>query len=163
MKRTHTISEDESLDLYLREISRYRPVPSAEEARLAGRIRRGSKRHLEALVKANLRFVVSVARTYQNQGVKLSDLIICCADNDSARLAAGLLASLYLRPLLDIGSGIVREGGGLRMGGDIRLVLPGEGRCLWCFGGVAAPHEALRGLQGNRIQLTCRFNVIPSI
>jgi RNA polymerase primary sigma factor len=69
------LSDEESLDLYLREISRYKPVKAEEEARLAAAIKTGDKISLEKLVKANLRFVVSVARNYQNQGLALGDLI----------------------------------------------------------------------------------------
>ena len=61
--------------LYLREISKTHALSAEEEARLAVRIREGDRKALEALVRANLRFVVSVSRTYQNQGLPLSDLI----------------------------------------------------------------------------------------
>jgi Dinucleotide-utilizing enzymes involved in molybdopterin and thiamine biosynthesis family 2 len=70
---------------------------------------------------------------------KQADVLICCVDHDSARLATAILAMHYCRPLLDIGSGI--PVGGRRMGGDIRLILPGENRCLWCFGGLVNPHQ----------------------
>ncbi len=75
MKRTQFIAEEEYLSIYLKEISRYSPVKSEEEARLACAIKKGDKQSLDKLVKANLRFVVSVARNYQNQGLALSDLI----------------------------------------------------------------------------------------
>ncbi len=65
----------ESLDQYLREISAYPLLEREEEALLAGRIRGGEPEALERLVRANLRFVVSVAKRYQNQGVSLADLI----------------------------------------------------------------------------------------
>jgi len=64
-----------SLDLYLREISRYPLIPQEEEVALARRIRTGEEEALDKLVRSNLRFVVSVAKKYQNQGVSLSDLI----------------------------------------------------------------------------------------
>ena len=64
-----------SLDQYLREISAYPLIDRAEEAELARRIRKGQKEALEKLVNSNLRFVVSIAKKYQNQGVALSDLI----------------------------------------------------------------------------------------
>ena len=67
--------EDRSLDLYLREIGETPLIPPEEEVRLAKRIRLGDKNALEALTKANLRFVVSVAKQYQNQGLSLADLI----------------------------------------------------------------------------------------
>jgi RNA polymerase primary sigma factor len=64
-----------SLDQYLREISAFRLISQEEEARLAKRVRSGDEQALDELVRANLRFVVSVAKKYQNQGVSLSDLI----------------------------------------------------------------------------------------
>ena len=66
---------DDSLDQYLREISRYPLIDRDEEARLAKGIRRGEEEALDKLVRSNLRFVVSVSKRYQNQGVPLSDLI----------------------------------------------------------------------------------------
>lgn len=67
--------EDRSLDLYLREIGETPLISSGEEVELAKRIREGDQYALEKLTKANLRFVVSVAKQYQNQGLSLSDLI----------------------------------------------------------------------------------------
>ena len=67
--------EDRSLDLYLREIGETPLITAAEEVALAKRIRQGDQRALEKLTKANLRFVVSVAKQYQNQGLSLADLI----------------------------------------------------------------------------------------
>lgn len=73
---TNTFAAEEgSLGLYLRDIARYEPLPTQEEFRMAVRIREGDKKALENLVRANLRFVVSVARNYQNQGMSLVDLI----------------------------------------------------------------------------------------
>jgi RNA polymerase primary sigma factor len=64
-----------SLDQYLKEISQYPLIDRAEEARLAKLIRKGEEEALNKLVRSNLRFVVSVAKKYQNQGVPLPDLI----------------------------------------------------------------------------------------
>jgi RNA polymerase primary sigma factor len=64
-----------SLDQYLKEISQYPLIDKNEEVRLAIAIRRGEEEALNKLVRSNLRFVVSVAKKYQNQGVPLSDLI----------------------------------------------------------------------------------------
>jgi len=64
-----------SLDQYLKEISRYPLIDREEEARLARGIRAGDPEALGKLVRSNLRFVVSVSKKYQNQGVPLSDLI----------------------------------------------------------------------------------------
>jgi RNA polymerase primary sigma factor len=69
------ISDDGSLDQYLREISHFPLITREDEARLARAIREGDQEALDTLVRSNLRFVVSVAKKYQNQGVSLSDLI----------------------------------------------------------------------------------------
>lgn len=68
-------NEEGSLDQYLRDISAYPLISREEEAELARRIRTGDQDALDKLVRSNLRFVVSVAKKYQNQGVSLSDLI----------------------------------------------------------------------------------------
>jgi len=68
-------AEDGSLDQYLREISRYPLLAREDEVELAKRIHDGDEEALDKLVRSNLRFVVSVAKKYQNQGVSLSDLI----------------------------------------------------------------------------------------
>ncbi len=67
--------EEGSLDQYLRDISAYPLISREEEAELARRIRVGDQEALDKLVRSNLRFVVSVGKKYQNQGVSLSDLI----------------------------------------------------------------------------------------
>jgi len=66
---------DGALELYLKEISRFKALPIEEEAKLAVRIKNGDRAALDKLVKSNLRFVVSVSRNYQNQGLPLIDLI----------------------------------------------------------------------------------------
>ncbi len=73
--RRKLASEDGSLDQYLRDISVYPLIDRAEEVRLAIGIRSEDPDALDKLVRSNLRFVVSVAKKYQNQGVALSDLI----------------------------------------------------------------------------------------
>jgi len=70
-----TNRESQSLDKYLQEIGKVPLISVDEEADLARRIRQGDEEALEKLVKANLRFVVSVAKQYQNQGLPLTDLI----------------------------------------------------------------------------------------
>jgi RNA polymerase primary sigma factor len=67
--------ESESLDRYLQEIGKEKLITPEDEVRLAKEIQKGSQRALEDLTKANLRFVVSVAKQYQNQGLSLGDLI----------------------------------------------------------------------------------------
>lgn len=74
-ERKMIIPDETSLELYLKEISKNSALPAEEEARLAVKIRIGDKKALEKLIKANLRFVVSVARNYQNQGLPLGELI----------------------------------------------------------------------------------------
>lgn len=67
--------EDQSLDRYLQEIGEVELLIAHEEVELARLIKQGSQDALEKLTKANLRFVVSVAKQYQNQGLSLGDLI----------------------------------------------------------------------------------------
>ena len=70
-----TSVDEGSLDQYLREISRYPLISREEEVELAKQIKQSDEESLDKLVRSNLRFVVSVAKKYQNQGVSLSDLI----------------------------------------------------------------------------------------
>jgi RNA polymerase primary sigma factor len=75
ISKSITNRESESLEKYLQEIGKVELISPEEEARLAVLIRKGDQRALDRLTKANLRFVVSVAKQYQNQGLTLSDLI----------------------------------------------------------------------------------------
>ena len=76
LKITHNIAQkDSQVNTYLNEISKNDLITADMEAELAKKIRMGDQDALETLVKANLRFVVSVAKQYQNQGLPLSDLI----------------------------------------------------------------------------------------
>ena len=77
LKITNSITkrENESLEKYLQEISKEEMISMEEEVELAQRIKKGDQEALERLTRANLRFVVSVAKQYQNQGLSLSDLI----------------------------------------------------------------------------------------
>jgi RNA polymerase primary sigma factor len=70
-----TYRESQSLDKYLQEIGKVDLLTAEEEIELAIKIKEGDKKALEKLTKANLRFVVSVAKQYQNQGLSLGDLI----------------------------------------------------------------------------------------
>ncbi|MDA9262002.1 RNA polymerase sigma factor RpoD/SigA [Flavobacteriales bacterium] len=70
-----TNRETQSLDKYLLEISKYDLITAEEEVILAAKIRGGDENALQKLTKANLRFVISVSKQYQNQGLSLSDLI----------------------------------------------------------------------------------------
>ena len=89
LKITKSITnrESASLDKYLQEIGKEDLITVEEEVELAQRIRKGDRLALEKLTKANLRFVVSVAKQYQNQGLSLPDLI------NEGNL--GLIKSLY--------------------------------------------------------------------
>ncbi len=77
LKITKSITnrESASLDKYLQEIGREDLITVEEEVELAQRIKKGDRQALEKLTRANLRFVVSVAKQYQNQGLSLPDLI----------------------------------------------------------------------------------------
>lgn len=77
LKITKSITnrESASLDKYLQEIGREELISVSEEVELAQRIKKGDHAALDKLIKANLRFVVSVAKQYQNQGLSLPDLI----------------------------------------------------------------------------------------
>lgn len=77
LKITKSITnrESQSLEKYLQEIGKVELIQPEEEVRLAVQIRAGDQKALDRLVKSNLRFVVSVAKQYQNQGLTLSDLI----------------------------------------------------------------------------------------
>ncbi len=77
LKITKSITnrESASLDKYLQEIGKEELITVEEEVELAQRIKKGDQEALEKLTRANLRFVVSVAKQYQNQGLSLPDLI----------------------------------------------------------------------------------------
>ena len=77
LKITKSITnrESASLEKYLQEIGKEEMISAEEEVELAQRIKKGDQKALERLTKANLRFVVSVAKQYQNQGLTLPDLI----------------------------------------------------------------------------------------
>ena len=77
LKITKSITnrESASLDKHLQEIGREDLITVEEEVELAQQIRKGNRQALEKLTRANLRFVVSVAKQYQNQGLSLPDLI----------------------------------------------------------------------------------------
>ncbi len=77
LKITKSITnrESQSLEKYLQEIGKVELISPEEEVRLAKKIKQGDQSALEKLTKANLRFVVSVAKQYQNQGLSLPDLI----------------------------------------------------------------------------------------
>ena len=75
ISKSITNRESESLEKYLQEIGKVDLISPEEEVKLAVRIKHGDQEALDKLTKANLRFVVSVAKQYQNQGLTLPDLI----------------------------------------------------------------------------------------
>lgn len=75
ISKTITNRESQSLEKYLQEISKVELITPEQEVELAMRIKLGDQRALDRLVKSNLRFVVSVSKQYQNQGLTLPDLI----------------------------------------------------------------------------------------
>jgi len=77
LKITKQITNREvgSVDKYLKDISKYELIDSSEEIELAKRIRKGDQVAVEKLIKTNLRFVISVAKQYQNMGLEFEDLI----------------------------------------------------------------------------------------
>lgn len=84
------------------------------------------------------------------EAAKAADILVCCADNNGARLLAAVTATLYHKILLDLGAGIFLEPATVsaprparRMGAELRLILPGDG-CLLCRGNVTDYHQALR-------------------
>jgi len=68
-------NDDSGLGVYLKQISRYKTIDAKREAYLAKRIRKGDSRAAQELINANLRFVISVAKNYKDQGIPLEDLI----------------------------------------------------------------------------------------
>lgn len=74
-KQKRPYGEDATVSLYFRDIEKSHGLSSEKEAELSRRIRNGDKKAINTLVRANLRFVIRVARQYQNQGVPLADLI----------------------------------------------------------------------------------------
>ncbi|HHT03661.1 MAG TPA: RNA polymerase sigma factor RpoD/SigA [Bacteroidales bacterium] len=75
ISKTITNRQISSLDKFLQDVSREEMISAEEEVLLAQRIKNGDQKALDKLVKANLRFVISVAKQYQNQGLSLPDLI----------------------------------------------------------------------------------------
>lgn len=74
-KVTNRFTNRNTVNQYINDVSRFKPIPADEEAELARKIKAGNKKAKDTLIKANLRFVVSVAKQYQYQGLPLADLI----------------------------------------------------------------------------------------
>lgn len=75
MNHTYIISKEDDVSKYFKEIRKYEPLTAEKEVELAERIKEGDKEAEHELIKANLKFVVSVAKRYMNQGLSLGDLI----------------------------------------------------------------------------------------
>ena len=105
LKITKSITnrESASLDKYLQEIGREELITVEEEVELAQRIRKGDQAALEKLTRANLRFVVSVAKQYQNQGLSLPDLI----NEGNLGLIKGLFISFLDRRSVECYSAVI--------------------------------------------------------
>jgi hypothetical protein len=81
--------------------------------------------------------VGSVTEVAALSALKAADVLLCAVDHDGARWACGVLAALYLKPLLDVGTGVLpAEGDDLLLGADLRWIVPGE-HCLLCLGSLA--------------------------
>ena len=111
---------------------------------IAGNIRAMSEISPQSIVPIALPVTASRALTT----LRTCDVLICCADSDAARLAAAMLATMYHRVLIDIGTGIrfSNRGTQRQMGSDIRLILPEDG-CLLCRGGLVDREGALKALR----------------
>ena len=68
-------TKEDSMSIYLKDVRKSQTINSQEEVDIAKRIENGDNRAIDELVKANLRFVISIAKDYQNQGLPLADLI----------------------------------------------------------------------------------------
>jgi len=77
--------------------------------------------------------------------MKESDLLISCVDDNAARLFVSMVATCYLKPHLDIGTGVFAERSSRFIGADVRLIVPGDG-CLLCIGGAGDLRESLERL-----------------
>jgi len=90
-----------------------------------------------------------------------ADVLISCVDNNAARLLVGGIASVYAKPILDVGTGIFAVDGARTsdrrtMGADVRLIVPGDG-CLLCIGGIRDPRESVTALR-NELQGIAAFH-----
>ena len=91
---------------------------------------------LPAAAADRIRALVAAAESEASRlAMAASDVLVTAPDHDLPRLTVTLAAALYLRPHLDIGTGVFRDADGWRAGADVRLLLPGEG-CLVCVGGL---------------------------
>ena len=101
--------------------------------------------------------VASISDSAALTAAKRCDVLFCCADKDAARLATAIISTLYHKVLVDIGTGIfyresttAEERGDRTMGGDVRLILPGDG-CLICRGNLTDYTQAIEDLCNHRL------------
>ncbi|MBA4063622.1 MAG: hypothetical protein C0501_07900 [Isosphaera sp.] len=94
---------------------------------VAERLRRGSPAGRVSAVAAPVESLDALF------ALKAADVVVSCPDNPAARVATARVAALYLKPVLDLGTGVVRGPGGRQAGVDVRWLLPG--RCAGCVGG----------------------------
>lgn len=151
-------------------------VGQAKAAALADRLRLQSPGSSAILLPITEPLTAPAARA----AAQACDVLFCCADNDAARLATAVIATLYHKVLLDIGTGVFFPATGSdnaasaqtarptttthanlppaipaprRMGGDVRLILPGDG-CLLCAGNLANYQQAVEDLCHHRLPTT---------
>jgi ThiF family len=112
--------------------------------------------HLRALIPHPLASPLPVVTALRHPEARVAatacDVLVCCCDNDAARLTTAVLATLYHRILIDIGSGIFfdiptapHQPGHRTMGADVRLIVPGDG-CLLCRGHLTDYAQAVTAL-----------------
>jgi RNA polymerase primary sigma factor len=77
MNNVHVLTQENSdtFNLYLKDIAKFKPLKRQQESDIIIRVKKGDKAAMRKLIESNLRFVVSVAANYRNQGVPLSDLV----------------------------------------------------------------------------------------
>jgi molybdopterin/thiamine biosynthesis adenylyltransferase len=88
----------------------------------------------------------SITHVRSLRAIQACDVVFGGVDHDGARLAAAVLATLFCKPYVDVATGIHGAGDRRQMGADIRLTVPGNGRCLLCLGGLADPAGARQTL-----------------
>ncbi|MCW5933653.1 MAG: ThiF family adenylyltransferase [Fimbriimonadia bacterium] len=106
-------------------------------------------RHLRLVNRAGAVQTISEGASHADcvAAARECDLVVSCVDNDPARLAAAILATIFCVPHLDVGTGVFLSEGARLAGADVRLISPGDG-CLLEWGGLARREEAVRILSG---------------
>jgi hypothetical protein len=99
----------------------------------------------------------SITHVRSLRAIQPCDVVFGAVDHDSARLATAVLATLFCKPYVDAATGIHRTGDRRQMGADIRLTIPGSGRCLLCLGGLADQAGARRVLASAELEEAFRL------